>query len=193
MGTPKAWLAFGGETMLARVVRRVAEAAAPVVVVAAPADLVPPLPPDVTIVRDPVARRGPLQGIAAGLEAVAKHAEAAFVSSTDAPFLHPALIRRLVALRGEGHEIVVPQVGGHHHPLAALYSVATLAPALALLAADRLRLSLLFEGARTLVADEALLLAGEELAAADPGLRSLWNVNTREDYAAALAALHDEP
>src|SRR5580692_2326142 len=124
MGAPKAWLAFGGETMLARVVRRVAEAAAPVVVVAAPGQDVPPLPGDVTIVRDAALGRGPLQGIAAGLAAIAPHAASAFVSSTDAPFLHPALIRRLVALRGEGYDVVVPRAGGHHHPLAALYGVA---------------------------------------------------------------------
>jgi hypothetical protein len=52
--------------------------------------------------------------------------------------------------------------------------------------ADRLRLTSLFDRVRTLVAGEALLLAGAELAAADPELRSLRNVNTPEDYAAAL-------
>jgi molybdopterin-guanine dinucleotide biosynthesis protein A len=40
---------------------------------------------------------------------------------------------------------------------------------------------------RTIFADEALLLEGAELRAADPGLLSLENVNTPEEYAAALA------
>ncbi len=53
--------------------------------------------------------------------------------------------------------------------------------------AGRLRLTALFDRARTLVADEPLLLAGEALRAADPALRSLANLNTPEDYAAALA------
>lgn len=187
MGSPKAWLDFGGERLLQRVVRRVAEVAAPVVVVAAPGQDVPPLPEAIAIVRDAVEGRGPLQGIAAGLEALADRAEAAFVSSTDAPFLHPSLIRRLAALRGEAYDIAVPRAEGHHHPLCAVYGMNARAAIAALLAADRLRLSSLFDRVRTLVADEALLLADPELLAADPELRSLRNVNTPEEYAAALA------
>jgi molybdopterin-guanine dinucleotide biosynthesis protein A len=185
MGSPKAWLDFGGEALLQRVVRRVAEVAAPVVVVAAEGQDVPPLPEGVAIVRDPVAGKGPLVGIAAGLDALAGCAEAAFVSSTDAPFLHPALIRRLAALRA-GYDIAAPRALGHLQPLCAVYAMAARAEIAALLAEDRLRLTLLFERARTLIADEALLLADPDLAAADPGLRSLRNVNTREEYAAAL-------
>jgi molybdopterin-guanine dinucleotide biosynthesis protein A len=189
MGSPKAWLDFGGEPLLARVVRVAAQVTSPVVVVAAPGQDVPPLPAGIVIVRDAVSGRGPLQGIAAGLEAVAEGARAAFVSSTDAPFLQPALIRRLFALRGDQHDIAVPRAGGHHHPLSAVYGIEVRAEIAALLAADRLRPSFLFERMRTLFADEALLLAGEELAAADPGLRSLRNVNTPQEYAAALAEL----
>ncbi|APR83474.1 Molybdopterin-guanine dinucleotide biosynthesis protein MobA [Minicystis rosea] len=187
MGTPKAWLDFDGEPLLARTVRVVSEVAAPVVVVAALGQALPPLPNDVTIVRDAVEGRGPLQGIAAGLEALAERAHAAFVSSTDAPFLHPAMIRRLAALHGDAHDIVVPQAQGHFHPLCAVYGLQARAEIASLLAADRLRLSLLFERMRTLVADEVLLLADEALRAADPTLRSLCNVNTPEEYAAALA------
>jgi len=187
MGRPKAWLDFGGETLLARTVCTVASVAAPVVVVAAPLQDLPPLPAGVTIVRDAVPGNGPLQGLAAGLAAVAPHAPAAFVSSTDAPFLHPAFIRRLAGLRGADHDIVVARTGGHLHALAAVYGVAVLPEIIDRLAACRLRLSALFEGARTRIADEALLLAGEELRAADPSLRSLRNLNTPEEYAAALA------
>ncbi len=135
--------------------------------------------------RDPVEGRGPLQGLSAGLAAIAPHARAAFVSSTDAPFLHPALVRRLAALRGDDYDVVVPRAGGHYHPLSAIYSCAVLPAIDALLAEDRLRLFSLFERVRTLVVDEALLLEGEELAAVDPGLRSLRNVNTPEELAAA--------
>src|SRR5262245_54832974 len=90
MGRPKAWLPFGDETLLARVVRRVREVASPVVVVAAPDQDVPALARDVAIVRDPIAGLGPLQGIAAGLDALGDRVRAAFVSSTDVPFLEPA-------------------------------------------------------------------------------------------------------
>ena len=71
MGRPKAWLPFGDELMLPRVVRILGAVVSPVVVVAAPDQDVPPLPPEIEIVRDPEEGRGPLQGLAAGLEAVA--------------------------------------------------------------------------------------------------------------------------
>ncbi|HUR55514.1 MAG TPA: NTP transferase domain-containing protein, partial [Gemmataceae bacterium] len=50
MGRAKAWLPFGGETMLQRVVRVVGEVVSPVVVVAAAGQDVPPLPVGVRIV-----------------------------------------------------------------------------------------------------------------------------------------------
>src|SRR4051812_49738323 len=70
MGRPKAWLPFAGEPMLARVVRLLGEVVHPLVVVAAPGQDLPPLPPDVLAARDPEEGRGPLQGLAAGLEAL---------------------------------------------------------------------------------------------------------------------------
>ena len=187
MGSPKAWLDFEGEPLLVRVVRRMAEVASPIVVVAAPGQVIPGLPGGVLVVRDPVSGRGPLQGIAAGLDALVGRAEAAFVSSTDAPFIHPALVRRLHALRQGSFDIAVPRARGHSHPLSAIYGLEVRAEIAALLAADRLRLLSLCERVRTIFADEALLLEGDELRAADPELLSLENVNTPEEYAAALA------
>lgn len=189
MGAPKAWLPFGGQTLLQRTVGTVAGVAAPVVVVAAPGQALPELPPAVTVVRDAREGRGPLEGIAAGLSALRGRAEAAFVVATDAPFLHPALIARLAALRADAVEVVVPRAAGHLQPLFAVYAVDLLAAIEAALAADRRSPTALCERARAVIADEALLLADAALAAADPALRSLRNVNTPEEYAAALAEL----
>src|SRR5262245_34047549 len=85
MGRPKAWLPFGGELMLPRVVRRLREAVEPVVVVAAPAQEVPSLPDEVAVVRDEVEARGPLQGLLAGLDALEGRSDAAFLSACDVP------------------------------------------------------------------------------------------------------------
>jgi molybdopterin-guanine dinucleotide biosynthesis protein A len=196
MGSPKAWLDFGGEPLLARVVRTVGCACAPVIVVAAPGQDVPPLPPDIAIARDPLEGRGPLQGIAAGLHALlespasrAEHIDAAFVTSTDAPFLAPALVARLAALRGGDHDIAVPHTDDHFHPLSAIYACTCLPHIEALLAADRLRPFFLFERVRTVVCDARTLLADPDFAAADPALRSFENLNTPDDYARALRAL----
>src|SRR6185312_15898389 len=81
MGRPKAWLPFGGEVMLPRVVRLLGEVVAPVAVVAAPGQDLPPLPAGVDVVRDEEEGRGPLQGLAAGLAALAGRADAAYLSS----------------------------------------------------------------------------------------------------------------
>lgn len=189
MGRSKAWLPIEGEVLLQRVVRRLAEAAWPVVVVAAPGQELPPLPDGVLLVRDAAEGRGPLQGIAAGLEAVAPRAARAYVSATDAPFVHPAFVRRVAELQAGGYDVVVPHVGGHHHPLGAVYACSVRGEAAALLAEDRLRLSLLLERGLTLVAEPELLLADPRLREADPELRSLCNLNTPEDYAAALREL----
>jgi molybdopterin-guanine dinucleotide biosynthesis protein A len=128
-----------------------------------------------------------LQGLAAGLAAIAPDAPAAFVSSTDAPFLHPAFIRRLAALLDRDHDAVVPFVDGRLHPLAAVYGLAVRPAIDAMLAEGDLRLTNLAARVRTLAADATLLLAGAELAREDPELRSLRNVNTPAEYAAALA------
>jgi molybdopterin-guanine dinucleotide biosynthesis protein A len=185
MGRPKAWLPFGDELMLPRVVRLLRAAVGPVVVVAAPDQEVPPLPTEVVIVRDEERGRGPLQGLAAGLTALGDRAEAAYVSSCDVPFLQPPFVRRMVDLLGD-QAICVPQVGGYHHTLAAVYRVTVLPMVRELLAANRLRPFFLFDAAPTRV------VVAEELIEVDPGLQTLRNLNTPEEYRAALRELVDD-
>src|SRR5262249_28004534 len=127
MGRPKAWLPFGPELMLQRVVRLVGEAAGPVVVVAAPGQDLPALPDGVAVVRDPISDRGPLQGLAAGLAALPESVELAYTTATDVPFLRPAWVARLVELIGD-RDLAIPEIGGFLHPLAALYRRATVLP-----------------------------------------------------------------
>jgi molybdopterin-guanine dinucleotide biosynthesis protein A len=182
MGRAKAWLSFGNELMLPRVVRLLSEAAAPIVVVAAAGQQVPVLPPEIEIVRDPKPGRGPLQGLTAGLEALRDRADAAYVSSCDVPFLQPAFVSRLIELLDD-FAICVPEVGGYRHPLAAVYRVGVAAAAARLLAEDRLRPTFLFEECLTRI------VRPEELADVDPRFQSLRNLNTPADYAAALREL----
>jgi molybdopterin-guanine dinucleotide biosynthesis protein A len=179
MGKPKAWLPFAGEVMLPRVVRLLGEVVTPLVVVAAPGQDVPPLPAGVEVVRDPERGRGPLQGLAAGLGALQGKAEAAYLSSCDVPFLRPAFVRRLIDLLGE-HAVCVPRVGGYLHPLAAVYRLGVAEAAGLLLAEDRLRPAFLFDEVPTRV------VQAEELADVDDSFQSLRNLNTPEEYEAAL-------
>ena len=180
MGQPKAWLPFGPEVLLQRVVRLVGDAVASIVVVAAPGQDLPPLPTGVMIVRDPVEGRGPLQGMAAGLAALPESVELAYATATDAPFLAPGWIGFLCNRIGD-LDMAIPRAGGYDHPLAALYRRAAVLPSIeALLSDDRLRPVFLAESVR------ARIVRAEELAAVDPGLRTLRNLNTREDYEQAL-------
>jgi molybdopterin-guanine dinucleotide biosynthesis protein A len=179
MGRPKAWLPFGEELMLPRVVRLLGEVVTPIVVVAEPGQEVPPLPPGIDIVRDPERGRGPLQGLTVGLEVLRGRADAAYLSSCDVPFLQPAFVRRLVKLLGE-HAICVPDVGGYRHPLAALYRIEVAVIAAKLLAENRLRPAFLFEEVPT------RLVGPNELADIDPTFQTLRNLNTPAEYEAAL-------
>jgi len=179
MGRAKAWLPFAGEVMLPRVVHLLREAVDPIVVVAAPDQEVPPLAPEVTVVRDEEKGRGPLQGLAAGLAALQGRADAAYLSSCDVPFLRPAFVHRLIALLGE-NAISVPRVGAYHHPLAAVYRLEVADAVAKLLAENRLRPFFLFEAVATRVVE------GSELADVDPTFETLRNLNTPEEYEAAL-------
>lgn len=184
MGQPKAWIRFGNEFLLQRVVRLVAEGTAygPLVVVAAPGQELPPLPSGTRITCDAVPGRGPLEGMAAGMDLLGSEASLAYVTSTDVPFLNPGWIRLLVKRIGDA-DIAIPHCQGFRHVLAALYRPATVLPcARALLDTDRLRPAFLLE---TLKVVE---LGPEELQAVDPELATLWNVNTPEQLRQALHA-----
>lgn len=180
MGRPKAWLPVGDEVLLQRVVRVVAEVVSPIVVVAAPGQQLPALPAGVEVVRDAAEGNGPLEGLAAGLAALHTPADAAFAVGCDSPFLSAAFVARLVELRG-AKDVCVPVVGGFPRPLPGVYAVGVLGVVRELLVARSYRLGRLLEVVPTRLVPPA------DLSDADPGLRSLVNVNTPADYARALA------
>jgi molybdopterin-guanine dinucleotide biosynthesis protein A len=193
MGTPKSALEWHGSTLLRRTVGIVARATGgPVVVVRAAGQDLPELPGPVTVVDDPREGRGPVQGIAAGLAALAGQAEAAFVTSTDLPFLHPAFIRRVLRDLGSpdgghcaGPDVVLPVARGYPQPLAAAYRTGLAELAERLVKEDRLRPAFLFAECAVTRLDDAQLLTDPVLAALDPDLDSVLNVNTPDDYAQA--------
>ena len=196
MGTAKAALEWHGSTLLRRTVGIVARATSgPVVVVRAAGQDLPELPEGTVVADDPREGKGPVQGIAAGLAALSGRAEVAFVSSTDMPFLHPAFIRRVLDVAaqsmgtgmGMGTDVVLPVARGYKQPLAAAYRVSLAETAERLVIQDRLRPAFLFGECRVETLDEAALKRDPVLAALDPDLDSVLNVNTPADYAAARA------
>jgi molybdopterin-guanine dinucleotide biosynthesis protein A len=178
MGAPKALLPFGPETMLQRVVRLLADVVSPIVVVAAVDQVLPQLPQQVIVTRDEQEGRGPLEGLRAGLKALPTHVDAAYVTSCDVPLLEPAFVREMLDF-ANGYDIAVMEIDGFPHPLSAVYRCAVLPHIEDLLAADRLRPVFLFERVKT-------RRVRPEQITADPELRTLRNLNTREEYEQAL-------
>ena len=181
MGSSKALLPFGSETMLQRVVRLLGTVVSPIVVVAAPGQELPPLPPAVGVVRDEREGRGPLEGLRAGLKALPAEADAAYVTGCDVPLLVPAFVERLVQLLDD-HDVAVLEIDGLMHPLSAVYRRRTLPQVESLLAAGRLRMGDLIDAVRT------RRVRADEMTSVDPGLATLRNLNTPDEYRGALAS-----
>jgi molybdopterin-guanine dinucleotide biosynthesis protein A len=190
MGTPKAELEWHGSTLLRRaacIAQRAVDG--PVVVVRAPGQKLAQLPPGIEIAQDAHSNRGPLEGLAAGLRAIADRADAVYLTGVDAPFLHPAFVRRVLALLGPDDDVALPHAHGFAQPLAAAYRAATVgAPLRALLqAGEQLGTRALMQRCRVRQLGEAALLADPAVAAFDPALDSVLNINDQDELDAARA------
>jgi molybdopterin-guanine dinucleotide biosynthesis protein A len=165
--------------MLQRVVRLLGAVVDPIIVVAARQQALPELPDDVIVTLDEREHRGPLEGLRAGLKALPNSVDTAYVTSCDVPLLVPGFVTRMIELLGD-HDIAVMEIDGFPHPLSAIYRRATLAQVEALLERDKLRPVFLFDTVRT------RRVRPEEMTSVDPQLRTLRNLNTPDDYLAAL-------
>lgn len=184
MGTSKAMLPVGSQTMLQRTVQALLQVVSPVIVVAAEGQELPPLPSEVTIVYDEVEHRGPLGGLAAGFAgirhlALPQPVTAAYVSSCDVPLLSPAFVRQMTAELGE-FDVAVPSEQQFHHPLAAVYRIRLEPIVRELISADQLRPMFVFQRCYT------NFVPVDRLRSVDPELDSLRNVNTVDEYTAIL-------
>jgi molybdopterin-guanine dinucleotide biosynthesis protein A len=171
MGQDKAALLLGGESLLARVVRRLRAATDDVIVVGPPERL--SLVPGVRIVPDARPGLGPLGGIYTALRASA--APYTFVVACDMPFVRPELVRYLLDL-APGYDVVVPRSVRGTEQLHAVYSQACLPAVVSLLDAGDLAVSALYARVRT------RLVAPEEWNPYDPDGLSMFNANTRADW-----------
>jgi molybdenum cofactor guanylyltransferase len=180
MGRPKATLPFGPEVMLQRVVRVLRTVVEPIVVVAAPQQELPELPAGTVIAYDEREARGPLEGLLAGLKAIAPLADAAYATSCDVPLLEPAFVRAVIERLGDAN-IAVPVEEAFAHPLAAVYRTSVLPEIEELLQGDQFRPAFLFDRVPT------RRIPVEELRQFDAYLATLRNCNRPEDYHEALA------
>lgn len=183
MGCDKAMLVLGEHSLLQRVIA-IVQPIFPQVLVS-----VRQHRPDIDLpqICDTHANAGPLAGLCAGLEQ--STTPWIFAVATDMPFLRPALIEHLARQRSghQNYQAVVPVVTGHPQPLAAFYSVSTLAVIQGLLAGGGKRsLRAALERLNVCYVDES------ELRAADPGLRSFFDLDTPQDLAQARQSKESE-
>ncbi len=192
MGRDKATLSWGDGTLLDHVVAVARRAGCgPVVVVGAAGFPRPVDAEGFLAVTDDEPGRGPLQGIATGLTTAGDAGrEVAFLCSVDLPRLHPAYVTAVLGALGDA-EVALPVLHGHRQPLAAVYRTALGPRATALLAAGARRPADLFAVSDVRELTAADLLADPALAAADPRLDAVADVDTPEEYAAARS--REEP
>lgn len=184
MGRDKASLPFGRGTMLETVVETLREVVGPVCVIATPGQRLPKLPADVLIGWDAEEGKGPIAGLRAGLKLLRTHVGRAFCGSCDAPLLKGEVVRLLEQCLGE-QQAAAPHDGKYWSPLCGVYRTELV--------------ELIERGEPSFRSPTALLQAVrgvpvslEAIRQVDPELRSLWNLNTPEEYAAALAMLNQE-
>ncbi len=180
LGADKADILLGDRTLLSRTVDLLRPLTDDLVVVLRSDQLLAQVPLGVRLVRDMAPYEGVLAGIAAGLHS-SRH-EWALVVACDMPFLSASLVGYLASLRS-GYDVVVPRLKAGLEPLHALYRRACLPGVLTALRAGQRRLVSFYDQLRVREVDETSLRPH------DPDLRSVFNVNTREDLALAARLL----
>lgn len=145
------------------------------------------LAPAVRQVRDGYGDAGALGGLATGLACCRGWA---MVVACDMPLLNPRLFLALSALAEQSEntggglwDAVVPVTDGHFQPLHALYHRRCLPAIEETLRRGDLRVMAFYDAVRVRTMSEMALRA------VDPELHSFFNVNTPEDWQAALGLL----
>jgi len=182
MGQAKADLIIAGESLLARTVKTLSEVANPIIIAAAADQHLPSMPANAVIVRDVEPENGPLPAFVQALGTLGSECEWAFLVACDLPFLTVEFLRFLAERRTHA-DAVVAHAGDRWHPLAALYRRDVRSAAERVVASGGRRMLDLI-GAISVDRIDA-----DQLRRVDPELRCLRNVNTPEEYAAALREL----
>ncbi|MGQ9627519.1 MAG: molybdenum cofactor guanylyltransferase [Anaerolineae bacterium] len=169
-GQDKAFLEFGGEALIARVISRLAQIGREVIIVTNAMEKFSSM--KANLVKDFYPGRGSLGGIYSGLRAA--RYPYGLVVACDMPFLNPELLRYLVSL-ASGYDVVIPRLAGLPEPLHAVYSKNCLPPIDRLLASGGRKIIDFFPEVRVRYVED------EEIARFDPQKLSFFNINIPED------------
>jgi molybdopterin-guanine dinucleotide biosynthesis protein A len=189
MGTDKAFLEFGGQTLLDRAHAVMGMVCSSAAIVGDPAKFAKYGAPKYgPVVADIFPGCGPLAGIHAAL--THSTAELNLMLAVDMPFVSTELLAFLFVMaeaEDDNAIITVPRVGQGLQPLCAVYRPAFRATVEQSLRAGNYKVEAAFSGLSVRVIEEA------ELAAAGFSERSFFNVNTPQDRLAAEGGDFDSP
>jgi molybdenum cofactor guanylyltransferase len=174
-GQPKALIPLGGRSIVERVVAALTPVVDDLLIVTNTPELYAFL--GLPMVADVYPDHGSLGGIYSGLRAAG---QIAFTVACDMPFLHPEIIRLVVARAGEG-DVVIPRVGEQLETMHAAYGKACLPPIEERLRAGRLKIVGFFDRVRVVEIGEA-----EVARFRDPAV-AFMNVNTPDELERARA------
>ena len=175
-GQPKALLELGGKRIIERVVETLAGVLDDLLVVTNTPERYAFL--GLPMVPDAFPEGGALGGIYTGLRAAG--GDAAFTVACDMPFLHPAIVRMVVARAGDG-DVVIPRTGDQLETMHAVYGKGCLRPMEARLRAGQLKIVGFFSDVRVVELDATPMAQHRAPALA------FMNVNTPEELARAQA------
>lgn len=173
IGRNKAFLALEGKSLIVRVLERLAEVCAEVLIVANDRSLYAPL--GLPVMPDRFPGVGVLGGLHAGLQAASY--DLMLAVGCDMPFLNPDLLRAFVAW-AEGYDVVALRHGEQVETLHAAYRRTCLQPMEEAIRSGQRRIISFFPRVRV------RYVAPEDIFPLDPDLRSFRNVNTPEEWAA---------
>jgi molybdopterin-guanine dinucleotide biosynthesis protein A len=174
MGTDKAFLIFGAQTLVERALTVAASVSPQVAIVGDPAKF----SKYGTVIEDVYRDAGPLAGIHAAL--LQSSAELNLMLAVDMPFVSQALLAFLFTSATSTDALVtVPRTGRGFQPLCAVYRLGFAKAAEQALRAGKYKIDALFAGLRTRVIEES------ELQTAGFSAELFMNVNTPEDLQAA--------
>lgn len=192
MGQDKALMTLGGRPLIARVIDALRPVCEPLMVVTNAPEAYRQF--GLAMVPDAVRGTGSLGGLYSGLAAM--RTDLAIAVACDMPFLNSALLAHMLSLAAD-YDVVIPDLGVDDlpaprgakakqrdlHPMHAVYRATCIGPIEAQMRSGDLRMIGYFDQVRVRA------LPRSEMAALDPELRSVMNVNTPDEWAQAEALL----
>lgn len=174
MGQDKSMIPLGDKRMIERVLDKIGQVCAEIIVVTGKGYDLEWLKSlyNIKHVEDVEVGAGPLCGLYSGLQA--SNNEFNFVVGCDMPFLNTSLVRWFLSEAGS-NDVLVGVVNGKKQTLHAVYSKNCLRAIKTLLSSERASLKNLLNEVKTRLVPES------ELKIRDPELRSFYNINTAID------------